>query len=161
VAQENKKLRLEKEQWLDRYLYIEIHEIFFFSFPIELYEWITKLADSQGRCKIDSPIVWTPELMQKLEASEDKITHTVDHWLDRVIGGFVTETWAFSPKTALGGSRSRQQALVKSTINGSSNKDVKGEKEEENVALASKLGTRGEEEEEEEGPIKGQVLQMW
>ena len=29
--------------------------------------------------------------MQKLEASEDKIMHIVDDWLDRVIGGFVIE----------------------------------------------------------------------
>jgi hypothetical protein len=26
-----------------------------------------------------------------LKASEDKIAHVVDHWLDRIIGGFVTE----------------------------------------------------------------------
>ena len=29
--------------------------------------------------------------MRRLEASEDKITHAVDHWLDRIIGGFITE----------------------------------------------------------------------
>ena len=26
-----------------------------------------------------------------MEASEDKIEHVVDHWLDGIIGGFVTE----------------------------------------------------------------------
>ena len=79
VAQENKNPRLSKEEWLDCYLYMEIHEIFFSSFPIELYEWIAKLADSQGRCKLEKPIVWTPELVRRLEASEDKIAHAVDH----------------------------------------------------------------------------------
>lgn len=29
--------------------------------------------------------------MCRLEASEDKIARVVDHWLDRVIGGFITE----------------------------------------------------------------------
>lgn len=29
--------------------------------------------------------------MRRLEASEDKIAHAVDHWLDRFIGGFVIE----------------------------------------------------------------------
>ena len=82
---------MTKEQWLDRYLYIEIHKIFFCSFLIELYEWIAKLADSQGRWKLDGPIVWTPELVQSLEASKDKIALSVDHWLNCVIGGFVTE----------------------------------------------------------------------
>ena len=29
--------------------------------------------------------------MHRLEATEDKIAHIVDHWLDRVLGGFITE----------------------------------------------------------------------
>lgn len=70
---------------------MEIHEIFFASFPSELYEWIAKLADSQGRCSLDKPIVWIPELVRRLEASVDKIVQAVDHWLDRNIGGFITE----------------------------------------------------------------------
>jgi hypothetical protein len=50
-----------------------------------------KLADSQGRWKLDNSIVWTLELVHRLEASEDNIAHTVDHWLGRIIGGFITE----------------------------------------------------------------------
>ena len=56
-----------------------------------MYEWIPKLTDSQGRCNLNNPIVWTPELVCRLEASEDKIVRVVDHWLDRIIGGFITE----------------------------------------------------------------------
>ena len=26
-----------------------------------------------------------------MEASEDRITHAVDHWLDQIIGGFITK----------------------------------------------------------------------
>lgn len=73
------------------YLYTEIHEIFFCTFPIELYEWLAKLTDSQGRWKFDNPIVWTLELVRRLEASENKILRDVDHWLDRIMGGFVTK----------------------------------------------------------------------
>lgn len=36
-------------------------------------------------------IMWTPELVRRLEASEDKIMQAVDHWLDRIIGGFINE----------------------------------------------------------------------
>ena len=43
TAQENRNPRLMKEQWLDRYLYTEIHKIWFCSFTVELYEWIIKL----------------------------------------------------------------------------------------------------------------------
>ena len=70
---------------------MKIHESFFAYFPTELYEWITKLTDSQGRWKLDSPIVWTPELVCILEALEDKIVRTADHWLDQIIGGFITK----------------------------------------------------------------------
>ena len=41
--------------------------------------------------KLYGPIVWTLELVRRLEASGDKITRVVDHWLNRIIGGFVTE----------------------------------------------------------------------
>ncbi len=58
---------------------------------IELYEQITKLADYQERWRLDSPIVWTPKLVRRLEASEDKIPHSVDHSLDHVSGVFVKE----------------------------------------------------------------------
>ena len=89
--QDNRDSRLTIEEWLDYYLYTEIHEIFFVYFPTKLYKWIAKLADSQGRWKLDGPIVWTPELVRRLEASEDKIVHAIDHWLDRIIGGFIIE----------------------------------------------------------------------
>ena len=82
IAQENRNPRVSKEQWLERYLYTEVHEIFFASFPSELYEWIVKLADSQGRCRLDKLILWTAELVHGLEASEDKIAHIMDHQLD-------------------------------------------------------------------------------
>jgi len=49
TTQENMNLQLSREEWLDYYLYTEIHKIFFTSFPSELYKWIVKLADSQTR----------------------------------------------------------------------------------------------------------------
>lgn len=91
TAQENRNLQLSKEEWLDCYLYTEIHEIFFASFSTELYEWIMKLVDSQGRCKLDRSIMWTPKLVCRLEAPEDNITCVIDHWLVRIIGGFITK----------------------------------------------------------------------
>jgi len=30
-------------------------------------------------------------MVRRLEAVEDKIVRVVDHWLDRIIGGFITE----------------------------------------------------------------------
>lgn len=47
--------------------------------------------DSQGTWRLDNPIVWTPKLVRHLEASENKITRVVDHWIDSILGGFITE----------------------------------------------------------------------
>lgn len=49
ATQENMNPHLSKEQWLDIYLYMEIHKIFFCTFSIKLYEWIAKLVDDQVR----------------------------------------------------------------------------------------------------------------
>lgn len=70
-------------------MYTEIHEIFFCSFLVELYEWIVKLADGQGRWRLDNLIVWTPGLVRMLEAFEDNIMRAIDHRLNHIIGGFV------------------------------------------------------------------------
>ena len=48
------------------------------------------MADSQGTWRVDSPIVWTLELVQRLEASESNIMQAMDHWIDRTLGSFVT-----------------------------------------------------------------------
>jgi len=56
-----------------------------------MYEWIAKLANSQGRCNLDKPIVWAPELVRRLEVLGDKIARAVDHWFDQIIGRFITE----------------------------------------------------------------------
>ena len=89
--QENRNPRLMKEQWLDRYLYTKIHRIFLCSFPVELYEWIAKLEDDRGRWRLDGSIVWTTEVVWKLETSEDKIARDFNHWPDCIIGWFVIE----------------------------------------------------------------------
>lgn len=68
MVQENRNPRLSKEQWLEIYLYIEIHGIFFCTFLIELYEWIAMLEDDQGRWRFDGlevEIFHQKELLQR------------------------------------------------------------------------------------------------
>jgi len=91
AVQENRNSRVSEEQWLDRYIFTNIQGIFFITFPIKLYGWIGKLADNVGRCRLDQPIMGTPELVHRLEATKDRRADAVDHWLDRIIGGFITE----------------------------------------------------------------------
>ena len=48
------------------------------------------MTDDQGRWRLNGSIAWTPKLVRRLEALDDKIARVVDHWLDHIIGGFVT-----------------------------------------------------------------------
>ena len=63
------------------------------------------MADDQGRWRLDGPIVWVPELVRRLEASKGKIARIADHWLDHVIGGFVTK---FAIDTSVSYSKAEQ-----------------------------------------------------
>ena len=91
VAQENQNPCLSKEKWLQKYLYIEVHEVFFSTFPCELHEWLSKLLDSEPTWKHDDPIVWTLELVKHLEGSDYKVARAIDYWIDIILGGFITE----------------------------------------------------------------------
>jgi hypothetical protein len=37
------------------------------------------------------PRRWTPELIQEVNIVSNKISHTVDFWLDSIVGGYITE----------------------------------------------------------------------
>jgi len=91
VTQENRNPHLSKEKWLQRYLYIEVHKVFFSTFPCELHEWLTKLANSEPTWKDDDPIVLTPELVKRLEEFDYKVARVVDYWIDSILGSFITE----------------------------------------------------------------------
>ena len=44
VQLNNARIQLIRKNWLDRYIYSDIHDIFFAGFPIVLHEWLSILA---------------------------------------------------------------------------------------------------------------------
>jgi hypothetical protein len=40
--------RISSEQWLQRYVFTDLHEIFFVDFPNVLAEWLQRLAEKNG-----------------------------------------------------------------------------------------------------------------
>jgi hypothetical protein len=46
VEAQNKNPNLSTEDWLGRYVFTDIHEIFFGGICKELYEWLARLADT-------------------------------------------------------------------------------------------------------------------
>jgi hypothetical protein len=57
---QNKNPKLSTEDWLQRYIFTDIHEIFFGGIHQELFEWLARLADTQFEIRSRPPVVWTP-----------------------------------------------------------------------------------------------------
>ena len=45
---ENKNPNHDSEAWLQKYIYNDVHEVFFSTFPSELHSWLVWLADFSG-----------------------------------------------------------------------------------------------------------------
>jgi hypothetical protein len=60
---QNKNPKLSIEDWLQRYLFTEIHEIFFGGIHQELFEWLARLSDTQFEIRSRPLVVWTPALI--------------------------------------------------------------------------------------------------
>jgi hypothetical protein len=43
---------MSDKQWLQRYVYTELHEIFFGDFFIILVEWLERLVENTGRYQV-------------------------------------------------------------------------------------------------------------
>ena len=87
----NKNPILNLEDWLEKYIFIDIHEILFGGIHQELHEWLARLADTQFEIRPRSPIVWTSTLIQKVKRVDNIVSREVDHWFDSTIGGYITE----------------------------------------------------------------------
>ena len=59
AQEESIRLRLSAKNWLERYIYSDIHEIFFADFPIVLHEWLSRLATRQTNFQRREPVEWS------------------------------------------------------------------------------------------------------
>jgi hypothetical protein len=76
---------------LGRYIFTNIHEIFFGGIHQELYEWLARLADNQFEIISRTPVVWTSTLIKKIKRVDNIVSRAVNHCFDSTIGGYVTE----------------------------------------------------------------------
>jgi hypothetical protein len=79
------------EDWLGRYIFTDIHEIFFVRIHQELYEWMARLEDTQFEIRSRLPVVWTSMLIKKIKRVDKPMARELDHWFDSTIGGYITE----------------------------------------------------------------------
>jgi hypothetical protein len=75
---ENRNPQINDEQWLQRYVFTDLHEIFFGEFPNILAEWLERLVENTGRYRTVAPRNWTPELVRKLNYVRNTTSCAVD-----------------------------------------------------------------------------------
>ena len=90
AATKNKSLRLSTEDWLQKHIFTDLHEIFFTTYGNELYDWLSKLTDKHI-FKKKRNIVWTPKLLQTVRSVDNPVSREVDFWLASLLEGFITE----------------------------------------------------------------------
>ena len=78
-------------KWLGRYIYSNIHEIFFVEFPIVLHEWLSKLETQQTNFQGGEPREWNPQLTERLKRVSNPISRVVDFWVDSILKGYIAE----------------------------------------------------------------------
>jgi hypothetical protein len=76
---------------LERYIFADIHEIFFGGIHHEIYEWLARLADTQFEIRSRPFVVWTLALIEKVKRVDNVMSREVDHWFDSTIGGYITK----------------------------------------------------------------------
>jgi hypothetical protein len=91
VEAQNKNPNLSTEDWLERYIFIDIHEIFFGGIHQELYEWLSRLEDTQFEIRSRPPVVWMSTLIKKVKIFDNVVLRAIDHWFDSTIGGYITK----------------------------------------------------------------------
>lgn len=55
VEKENRNPNRNTEAWLQKYIYIDVHEILFATFPSKLHLWLARLAACSAHLKSDKP----------------------------------------------------------------------------------------------------------
>jgi hypothetical protein len=56
-----------------------------------LYEWLSRIADTQFEIISRPPVVWTSALIKKFKKVDNVVSRAVDLWYDSTIGGYITE----------------------------------------------------------------------
>jgi hypothetical protein len=85
-----KSPRFKPRQYLERYVFNEIHESFFSEFPMLLGQWITWLKYTHPKNRFRS-MEWTKNIIKQLKRVNKKFTRSIDFWLDIIVVGYITE----------------------------------------------------------------------
>jgi hypothetical protein len=88
---QNKSPNISTKEWLGRYIFTDIHEIFFGRIHKELYEWLARLTNAQFEIRSRPPVVWMSVLINKVKRVDNIVSRELDHCFDSTIRGYITE----------------------------------------------------------------------
>ena len=91
TEQENKDLRRSANDFLQRYVFCDIYEIFFGSIHIELHQWVSRLVERRTNFHGGQLSAWIPTRINLLKRVNNGISRAIDFWTTRTLEAFVTE----------------------------------------------------------------------
>lgn len=120
----NRNPRMGDEQRLQRYVFTELHEIFFGKLPIILTKWLERLVKITERYRTAMPWNWTPELVRQLNFGSNKTSRAVDFWLNGILRDHITkfavdctQSYSVAERDFFKGSRERFMKALGTSIN--------------------------------------------
>jgi hypothetical protein len=90
VQKDNKNPRVTPHKYLEKYVFTDLDEVFFYDFPHLLHEWILRLKDNHAKNWIRQ-LKWSSIQIAQLHQVNKKFTHVVDFWLNSIVAHFITE----------------------------------------------------------------------
>ena len=79
IEAQNKNPNLSTEDWLEKYIFTDIHEILFGGIHQEIYKWLARLEDTQFETWSRPPVVSMSELIKKVKRVDNIVSRAVDH----------------------------------------------------------------------------------
>ena len=75
---------MSAKNWLDRYIYSNIHEILFAEFTIVPHEWVTRLVTRQTNFQRGEVVEWSDQLVREITNVSNPISRAVDFWVNNI-----------------------------------------------------------------------------
>ena len=91
AKKENRNPNCDSEAWLQKYIYTNIHEVFFAMFPLELHSCLARLANCSRHIQSDKPTQWNQATVQRLKNTNNVVSRAVNFWLTSLLSRFITE----------------------------------------------------------------------
>jgi hypothetical protein len=123
AQKDNINPKLTPHKYLDKYVFSDLHEVFFCDFPHLLQEWLLRLKYNHPTNRIRQ-LEWNPVEIVQLQQVNNKFMRAVDFWLDNIVAGFITEfavdtvkSYSATEKDFLKGPRGRYIRSLYTSIN--------------------------------------------